>query len=95
MLYIITLMGVFMNKISIKKIWVIILSILLITGIGMMVYVLNLPLVELKNDNITVEINSDFIAFENIEKTRKVDLEDVKIDDSNLDLNTLGTYTIV
>ncbi len=84
-----------MKKISIKKLWVVILSILLLTGIGLMIYVINLPLVELKNDNITVEINSDFIALDNIEKTRKVDLEDVKIDDSNLDLNTLGTYTIV
>ena len=84
-----------MKNLSIKKLWIGILSALLVIGVGVLVYINNLPLIEFKNDKITVEINGDFIALENIEKTRKVDLEDVRIDDSNLNLGYLGTYTIV
>lgn len=83
-----------MNKISMKKMWVGILSILLLTGIGIMVYIANLPLIEFTSKTITTEINEEFNPSNIIEKVRKGTIDDVIIDDSSLNLGHLGTYTI-
>lgn len=84
-----------MNKISIKKLWIGILSVLVIVGIGLIAYISNLPLVEFKEDTITLEINNEFHPTDYIEKTRKVDLSEITIDTSQLDMNTLGSYSVV
>ena len=46
-----------MNKLTIKKLWIGILSVLLVIGVGVLVYINNLPLIEFKDDKIIVEIN--------------------------------------
>ena len=72
---------------------VIIIGALLIAFLGLGIFYLTLPIIDI-DEHIKVEINSEIDPYSYINKYIKCDKEDVKVDSSTIDNTKLGKYTI-
>ena len=77
-----------------KRVYVLI-GILLIVSLCFFGFkILNRPLIEFKETNPQLEINSKLDAISYIEKVRGYDIKDVKIDTKDVNTKKLGEYVI-
>lgn len=84
-----------LKNISMRGRVFIMVALMIMIAIGVISYfVLKCPIV-FKEENIQVEINSDFDAEKNILEVKNGDIKDVKVNTSKVDYHKLGKYNII